>query len=76
MWLAYLLFDSISILIVSVIASIIMVTSTGDIWYGNFGYLFLVIVLYGIASILLAYNVSLVAKSQLSAFAFVAGGQG
>ncbi|KAH0613686.1 uncharacterized protein H6S33_005572 [Morchella sextelata] len=74
LWLAYLLFDFVFILIVSVIASIIMVTSTGDIWY-NFGYLFLVIVLYGIASILLAYNVSLVAKSQLSAFAFVAGGQ-
>lgn len=74
LWLAYLLFDFISILLVSVIASIIMVAATGDIWY-NFGYLFLVIVLYGIASILLAYNVSLIAKSQLSAFAFVAGGQ-
>ena len=44
------------------------------VWGG--GYLFLVLVLYGLASILLAYNVSLMAGSQLSAFAIVAGGQG
>lgn len=75
LWLAYLSFDFIPILIVSVVGSIIMVASTHDIWY-HFGYLFLIIVLYGIASILLAYNISLIAKSQLSAFAFVAGGQG
>lgn len=75
LWLAYLLFDFIAVLIVAVITSIIMVASTHAIWY-HFGYLFLVIVLYGIASILLAYNLSLIAKSQLSAFAFVVGGQG
>lgn len=75
LWMAYLAFDFVSILIVSVVSSIIMVAATRDIWY-NFGYLFLVIVLYGITSILLAYNISLIAKSQLSAFAFAAGGQG
>lgn len=74
LWLAYLLFDFIPILVVAAVSSALMITGTGDVWY-NFGYFVLVIILYGITSILLAYNVSLVAKSQLSAFAFLAGGQ-
>lgn len=74
LWLAYMLFDLIPVLVVAAVSSAIMLTGGGDIWY-NFGFFPVVIILYGIASILLAYNVSLVAKSQLSAFAFLAGGQ-
>lgn len=74
LWLAYLLFDIIPVLVITAVSSALMITRAGDVWY-NFGFFPLVIILYGISSILLAYNVSLVAKSQLSAFAFLAGGQ-
>lgn len=74
LWLAYLLFDFIPVLVAVAVSSALMISGTGDVWY-NFGYFVLVIVLYGITSILLAYNVSLIAKSQLSAFAALAGGQ-
>lgn len=73
LWSAYLGFDSIIVLAVSVISTIIFRGVT-DIWYG-LGYLFVVLCLYGIASILLSYVISLFAKSQLAAFAFAAGGQ-
>jgi len=75
LWLAYTAFDFAAVLISTVVCTIIYVAATNDIWF-HVGYLFLVLVLYGLASILLAYNVSLMAKSQLSAFAIVAGGQG
>lgn len=74
LWLAYLLFDFIPVLVAVAVSSALMISGTGDVWY-NFGYFVLVMVLYGITSILLAYNVSLIAKSQLSAFAALAGGQ-
>ncbi|KAG0125716.1 hypothetical protein HOY82DRAFT_672957 [Tuber indicum] len=74
LWLAYTAFDFVAVLIISVICTIIYVASTNDVWF-HIGYLFLVLLLYGLASVLLAYNVSLMAKGQLSAFAFVAGAQ-
>ncbi|RPB01721.1 P-loop containing nucleoside triphosphate hydrolase protein [Choiromyces venosus 120613-1] len=74
LWFAYTAFDFIAILITSVICTIIYVAATNDIWF-HIGYLFLVLMLYGLASVLMAYNISLMAKSQLSAFAIVAGGQ-
>jgi len=75
LWLAYTAFDFAAVLITSVVCTIIYVAATNDIWF-HVGYLFLVLVLYGLAAVLLAYNVSLMAGSQLSAFAIVAGGQG
>jgi hypothetical protein len=41
-------------------------------WYAV-GYLFPVLCLYGIAAILMGYAISIVAGSQLAAFAFTAG---
>lgn len=74
LWLAHTLFDFVVVLIVSVVCIIIYVAATQDIWY-HMGYLFLVIMLYGVASALMSYVISLLAKSQLGAFAWVAGGQ-
>ena len=73
LWLAYTLFDFLASLIICVISIIIFAAATSG-WYG-LGYLFAVLVLYCLASIMLSYMVSLITKSQLSAFAFVAGGQ-
>jgi len=73
LWFAYLLFDFTSVLLTSTVAIIIFATSY-DVWYG-LGYLYLVMLLYGLASILLSYVISLFSRTQLSAFAFAAGGQ-
>lgn len=73
LWSAYLAFDFVIVLATSVLA-IIIFRAVSDAWYG-LGYLFLVLFLYGIASTLLSYVISLFARSQLAAFAFAAGGQ-
>lgn len=54
--------------------TIILVASASDNWW-NAGYLFVVLFLYGLASLLWSYMVALFAKSQLSAFAVAAGVQ-
>ncbi|RMD40944.1 hypothetical protein DV735_g4216, partial [Chaetothyriales sp. CBS 134920] len=73
LWLAYTLFDFVIVLVTSAVAIIIFAVTSND-WY-NVGYLFVVFFLYGLASTLLSYLISLLARSQLSAFAFAAGGQ-
>ncbi|KAK3699031.1 hypothetical protein LTR37_016635 [Vermiconidia calcicola] len=73
LWLAYLLFDGIIVLLTSVVV-IALLTSATDVWYAP-GYVFVAIFLYGICSTLLAYVVSLFSKTQLAAFAIVAGFQ-
>lgn len=73
LWSAYLIFDFMIVLATSVIV-IIIFRAVSDAWY-HAEYLFVVFILYGIASTLLSYVISLVARSQLAAFAFVAGGQ-
>ncbi|RMZ79683.1 hypothetical protein DV738_g3253, partial [Chaetothyriales sp. CBS 135597] len=73
LWLAYTLFDFLIVLVTSAVAVIIFNATSND-WY-NVGYLFVVFFLYGLASTLLSYVISLIARSQLSAFAFAAGGQ-
>lgn len=73
LWLAYLAFDSIIVLIASVMVIVIWVARS-DVWYEP-GYLFVVLFLYGIASVLLSYIISMFATSQLAAFAFAAGKQ-
>lgn len=73
LWLAYVSFDFLIVLASSVL-SIAIFVGVSSAWYYP-GYLFVVFFLYGLASILLAYVISLFARSQLAAFAFCAGGQ-
>jgi ATP-binding cassette, subfamily A (ABC1), member 3 len=74
LWLAYLLFDFSIILFSTSVVGIIFAAVAGAAWY-NLGYLYLVLILYNISAILTAYIISLYARTQLSAFAFAAGGQ-
>lgn len=73
LWFAYAMFDFLIVLATSVIAIIIFAAVT-DVWY-HLEYLFVVFFLYGLASTLLSYIISLFATSQLATFAFAAGGQ-
>ncbi|KAF7958317.1 hypothetical protein EAE96_001868 [Botrytis aclada] len=73
LWLSYLAFDLILVLISSAL-SVIIFAAASSVWY-HVGYLFIIFVLFGLASILLSYVVSLFASTQLSAFAFAAAGQ-
>ncbi|KAL9638019.1 MAG: hypothetical protein Q9164_001837 [Protoblastenia rupestris] len=73
LWSAYLCFDFIIVLAISVLA-IAIFRGVSDAWY-HAEYLFVVFFLYGISSTLLSYVISLFARSQLAAFAFAAGGQ-
>ncbi|KAF2725675.1 ABC transporter [Polychaeton citri CBS 116435] len=70
LWLAYVLFDLIFILIISVFTVVIWSTTWAG-WYG-LGYMFPVLVLYGLAATVFSYVVSLFVSSQLAAFAFSA----
>ncbi|KAH8728745.1 putative ABC transporter [Phaeosphaeriaceae sp. PMI808] len=74
LWLAYLCFDWLNVLVTSVVMIIILAASTPNNWW-HVGYLFVVLFLYGLTSLLWAYMISLFAKSQLSAFAISAGSQ-
>ncbi|KAM5343548.1 hypothetical protein ACJ41O_012085 [Fusarium nematophilum] len=67
LWLAYLSFDFLLTLLVSTVATMILGAAT-ETWY-FLGYLFTVFLLYGVASTLFSYALSLVAKSQLGLFA-------
>lgn len=71
LWLAYLVFDFMVTLTVSAVATIIFRPIT-DIWY-YLEYMFLIFLLYGIASTLFSYVLSLFVKSQLAVFALTAG---
>lgn len=73
LWLAYVSFDFIIVVITSAVSAIIF-RAAADVWY-YLGYAFLIFMLYGLASTLLSYVISLFSRSQLSAFAFAAGGQ-
>ena len=73
LWLAYTTFDFMIVLLTSTVAIIIFRAVT-DIWY-HIEYVFVVFFLYGLASTLLSYVISLFSRSQLAAFAFAAGGQ-
>ncbi|KAK5095484.1 hypothetical protein LTS08_008126 [Lithohypha guttulata] len=73
LWLSYASFDFIIVLIWSAIAVIIF-TAVSSVWY-HVGYLFIVFFLYGLASILLSYVISLFSRSQLAAWCFAAAGQ-
>ncbi|KAF2731136.1 ABC transporter [Polyplosphaeria fusca] len=73
LWLAYLMFDFVFVLVISVVAVMIL-GGTIDVWY-SLSYVFLIFLLYGIASSLFSYVVALFSSSQLAAFATAAGFQ-
>lgn len=70
LWLAYLLFDGILVLLVSIVAFILLT----ELWHGwyHLSYLFAVFLLYGLASAAFSYVVSIFASSHLLAFALSA----
>ncbi|KFA77674.1 hypothetical protein S40288_02710 [Stachybotrys chartarum IBT 40288] len=67
LWIAHLSFDF-AITLLAMVICIVVYAAASDIWY-NVGYLFPVFLLYGLASILLAYVISLVTGSALATFA-------
>jgi ATP-binding cassette subfamily A (ABC1) protein 3 len=71
LWAAYTFFDFLFILVISAACTAIIATQEPH-WFGA-AYMFPVLVLYGVSATLLAYIFSLVAKSQLAAFAYAAG---
>ena len=73
LWLAYVSFDFVFVLVWSAITVIIFAAVTSA-WY-HIGYLFVVLFLYGLASILLCYVISLFSRSQLAAWSWCAAGQ-
>ncbi|KAI0133616.1 ABC transporter [Xylariales sp. AK1849] len=73
LWTAYIAFDFAIVLVSTAIVTIIF-AALSNIWY-RVAYLFLIFMLYGLASTLLAYVISLFCKTQLSAYAFAAAGQ-
>ncbi|KAK9462577.1 uncharacterized protein V1516DRAFT_670618 [Lipomyces oligophaga] len=71
LWTSHFLFDFSAVLVVCAILIGIFV-SRSDQWVGP-GYLFVVMVLESVASILMSYVISLFSESQLAAFAITAG---
>ncbi|KAM3515105.1 hypothetical protein MY11210_001223 [Beauveria gryllotalpidicola] len=70
LWLAYLVFDFIVVLVSSAIGTGVW-AALSKVWY-NIDYVFIVLFLYGLCSIIFSYIISLFAKSQLGAFAWSA----
>ena len=75
LWAAYALFDFVNVLISSSLVVVIFATKNDESWY-NIGYFYIVLLLYGLASILLSYVISKIAGSHFASFACAAGGQG
>lgn len=73
LWASYLLFDFIIVLISAAIVTALW-AGMSNVWY-HIEYVFVVFFLYGLASTLLSYIISLYAKSQLSTFAWAAVSQ-
>ncbi|TLD21817.1 ABC transporter-like protein [Venturia nashicola] len=71
LWLAYLCFDFLFVLLISVVC-IALWLGISSIWYYP-GYLFVVFFLYGLTATLFSYLVSLFAGSSLAAFAWAVG---
>ncbi|KAI1106585.1 P-loop containing nucleoside triphosphate hydrolase protein [Jackrogersella minutella] len=73
LWISYTAFDFAIVIVSSAIATAVF-AGMSDVWY-HVAYLFLVFMLYGLASILFSYVVSLFCGNQLSTYAFSAAGQ-
>ena len=63
LWLAYITWDF-SFVLVGAIIAVIIFRAVTDVWY-NLGYLFVVLLLYGLASTLYAYVISVFGKFQV-----------
>ncbi|KAL1842672.1 hypothetical protein VTJ49DRAFT_4583 [Mycothermus thermophilus] len=74
LWIAYTLFDFGICVAAAVVAIAFFAGIATELWH-HVGYVFLVLVLHGLASTLLAYVVSLVSANQLSAYAITAAYQ-
>ncbi|KAF2660232.1 P-loop containing nucleoside triphosphate hydrolase protein [Lophiostoma macrostomum CBS 122681] len=70
LWLSHLAFDSIAVVLISVVGAALLSLST-PVWYGM-AYVFIILVLYGSASALVSYMMSMVAKSAVAAWFYVA----
>ncbi|KAI1811919.1 ABC transporter [Poronia punctata] len=73
LWVSHVLFDFAIVLVSSAIVTAIF-AAVSDVWY-HVDYMFLIFFLYGLASILLSYVISLFCGNQLSTYAFSAAGQ-
>ncbi|KAI1662166.1 P-loop containing nucleoside triphosphate hydrolase protein [Daldinia decipiens] len=73
LWASYTLFDFAIVIVSSGLATAAFAASS-DVWY-HVPYLFLIFMLYGLASTLLSYVISLFSNNQLSTYAFSAAGQ-
>ncbi|KAF9011286.1 hypothetical protein BDQ17DRAFT_1298756 [Cyathus striatus] len=73
LWLGHLMFDTISVVILSTIIIIVFAAASNQ--FHGLGLFWVVMVLYGIAGALFSYCVSLIVASPLAAFAAVAGYQ-
>jgi len=71
LWFSYALFDFCFVIVIATVNTIVM-SQQLSFWFAV-GNMFPVLLLYGLAAILLSYAISLIASSQLAAFAFAAG---
>ncbi|KAI1387464.1 P-loop containing nucleoside triphosphate hydrolase protein [Hypoxylon trugodes] len=73
LWASYTAFDFAIVLVSSALA-VVAFAASSDVWY-HVSYLYLIFILYGLASILFSYVISLFCGNQLSTYAFSAAGQ-
>lgn len=73
LWVSYTAFDFAIVLVSSALA-VAAFAASSDVWY-HVDYLFFIFILYGLASTLFSYVISLFCGNQLSTYAFSAAGQ-
>ncbi|VDB86266.1 unnamed protein product [Peniophora sp. CBMAI 1063] len=73
LWLGHAMFDSIFVVIVATIITIIFAAASNQ--FHGLGFVWIILTLYGVAGALFAYVVSLITSSPLAAFAIAAGYQ-
>ena len=66
-WMAHLLFDFVSIVIIATAITATIASQFRDFWFAP-GWIFLVVILYGLATLLVTYLMARISRSQLSAF--------
>lgn len=66
LWLSHLAFDSIFVLVVSIVATGLL-SASSPVWVG-LGYIWFILFLYGLTSTLLSYVISMFAKSAVAAW--------
>ncbi|KAK7187167.1 ABC transporter [Paraphaeosphaeria sporulosa] len=73
LWLSHLAFDGIFVVLISSVATGLLSAST-PAWFG-LGYIWIILVLYGLTATLLSYVISMFAKSAVTAWFMIALGQ-